>query len=166
MSTIADRRQRVVDVALSYLGTPYFPRGRIKGPKGGVDCLTLVANVFEEAGEVDHIEVPYYPEDWHMHGFEELYLDGKGDLPGVRHFCNELGSGTPPLPGDIMVWKFGHCFAHGAIVVQWPVIVHAWRRRVVGREDAIKSPLQRIYEHVPERGQVRPKRHFTLKNWT
>ena len=43
-------RATVVRIAKSWCGTPYVHAGRIKGQ--GVDCLTLLAGVFEDAGLV------------------------------------------------------------------------------------------------------------------
>ena len=31
-------------------------------------------------------------------------------------------------PGDVLLFKFGRAFSHGAIVTAWPQIVHANRR--------------------------------------
>ena len=28
-------------------------------------------------------------------------------------------------PGDFVIYKFDRCFTHGAIVIEWPLIVHA-----------------------------------------
>lgn len=110
-------RQRVVEMALSYLKTPYHHMGRVKG--AGVDCATLLAEVFYEAGELDvPVEIPYYPFDWNMHRSEELYLNI------IEKYCVEF-EGQDPLPGDIVVYHFGRTWSHGGIVIKWPTIIHA-----------------------------------------
>ncbi len=76
----------------------------------GVDCLTLLAEVFTEAGITPRIDIPYYPQDWHLYRGQERYLEGL-----LRHTNSIEG---PPLPGDIALWKFGRCFSHGAIVIE------------------------------------------------
>jgi cell wall-associated NlpC family hydrolase len=153
MSDISVRRAHVVAVARSWLGTPYHTGGRIKG--AGVDCLTLLAEVYAEAGVTPHVDIPYYPHDWHLHRSEERYLEGL-----LRHAC-EVGG--PPLPGDIALWKFGRCFSHGAIVVAWPVIIHAYVGRACTLEDADAASW---LSHVGEGGQralrVRPCRFFSI----
>ena len=42
------QRAEVVRVARSFIGTPYHHMGRVKG--AGVDCATLLAEVYYEAG--------------------------------------------------------------------------------------------------------------------
>ena len=32
-----------------------------------------------------------------------------------------------PQPGDVSVYRVGRCFSHGAIVTEWPFIIHAFR---------------------------------------
>ena len=32
-----------------------------------------------------------------------------------------------PLPGDIVLYKFGRCFSHAGIVIAWPQIIHSYR---------------------------------------
>jgi cell wall-associated NlpC family hydrolase len=98
------------------LGTPYHHMGRVKC--AGTDCLMMLAEVCEAAGVVPHIEVPFYPADWNLHHGAERYLDGV-----MRHAIEISG---PPQPGDVAVFRFGCCYAHGAIVVEWPRIIHAW----------------------------------------
>src|ERR1700733_1848357 len=111
-----EQRQRVVSVARSWLGTPYHTGGRVKGNQGGIDCLTLLAEVFAEAGLVDRVPIPYYPHDWHLHRDTERYLEG------LLKYTHEIAG--PPLPGDITLWKFGRCFSHGAVVTSWPQVIH------------------------------------------
>jgi cell wall-associated NlpC family hydrolase len=44
------RRSAVVEEARGWIGTPYRAAQRVKGPQGGVDCLTFVVEVFERCG--------------------------------------------------------------------------------------------------------------------
>jgi NlpC/P60 family putative phage cell wall peptidase len=117
MSNRADGpRAAVVAEAESWIGTPYHHAARVKG--AGCDCLTLLAEVFERAGVIAPIEVPFYPPDWHLHRSAELYMNGV-----VAH-AREIEHS--PRTGDIALFRFGRCFAHGAIVTQWPRLIHAW----------------------------------------
>lgn len=164
MATVEARRAALVAEALSWTGTPYVSNGRVKGKQGGVDCLMFLVGAFENAAEIPHLEIPHYPPDWHLHQTKELFLDGMDGTPGLRHWCDEVE--RAPLPGDILMVKFGHCYSHGAIVVKWPIVVHAYCRRPVGRDDAERtSVLSRIHESIPLRGQPRPRKFFTLKSW-
>jgi cell wall-associated NlpC family hydrolase len=114
--TIDHRRGLVVAEAESWLSTPYHHMGRVKGV--GVDCLTLLAEVYERAGIAPHLEIPFYPPDWNLHRDAERYLEG------IMGYAREIEG--PPLPGDIALFRFGRCFAHGVIVVEWPRLIHAW----------------------------------------
>ena len=53
------RRAAVLVEAANWLRTPYHHMGRVKG--GGTDCLMLLAEVYEAAGVIPHVEIPFYP---------------------------------------------------------------------------------------------------------
>ena len=165
MLTIAERRARVVAESMEWIGTPYMNNARVKGKNGGADCLTFLADVFANAGEIERLPIPKYPHDWHLNQTAELYLFGKDDTPGVLSFCNEL-EWEEPLPADVILFKFGHCFSHSAIVIEWPIIIHAWRMRPVSRDDYSKrTVLRTIHEDLDHRNEPRPKRLYRLKTW-
>ena len=124
-------RQRVVAEAETWLRTPYHHMGRIKG--SGTDCLMLLAEVYEAAGVIPHVDVPFYPPDWNLHREAERYLEG------LMRYAREIKG--PPQSGDVAVFKFGRCFAHGAIVVSWPRLIHAWCDAGVVFGDAAQPPL-------------------------
>ena len=130
-------RLAVVDEARKWLRTPYHHMARVKG--AGADCLTLLAEVYERAGVVPHVEVPFYPPDWNLHRDAERYLDG------VTQYAREVPTGDShnimAQPADIAVFKFGRCFAHGAIVVAWPRLIHAWHNTGVVYADARQGQL-------------------------
>jgi NlpC/P60 family putative phage cell wall peptidase len=131
-------RALVLGEVISWLGTPYHHAARLKGV--GVDCLTLLAEVYERAGIIPRVEIPFYPPDWNLHRDAERYLEG------VTRFARELPyGGDNPLPqlGDVAVFKFGRCFAHGAIVVSWPQLIHAWHKAGVVYADATQGQLAR-----------------------
>lgn len=123
-------REAVIAEARSWLRTPYHHMGRVKG--AGVDCLTLLAEVYHAAGVIPAIEIPYYPPDWHLHRSEERYL------AGLTAYAREI---TPPAPGDIALFKFGRCFAHGVIVTEWPAVIHAWHHLGVVESSADQGQL-------------------------
>ena len=103
------QRAGVVRVARSFVGTPYHHMGRVKG--AGVDCATLLAEVYYEAGLLSEpVAIEYYPMDWHLHRDEERYLRI------VQRYCREIPE-EQALPGDIVVYHFGRAWAHGGIVI-------------------------------------------------
>ena len=126
-----NQRQRVVAEAKTWLRTPYHHMGRIKG--GGTDCLMLLAEVYEAAGVIPHVDVPFYPPDWNLHRDAERYIQG------LMRYAHEIGG--PPQGGDVAVFRFGRCFAHGAIVVSWPRLIHAWCDAGVVFADGGQPPL-------------------------
>jgi cell wall-associated NlpC family hydrolase len=125
------QRSVVIAEAETWLRTPYHHMGRVKG--GGTDCLMLLAEVYEAAGVIPHIDVPFYPPDWNLHRDAERYLEG------LMPYAREMEG--PPRRGDVAVFKFGRCFAHGVIVVSWPRLIHAWCDAGVVYADADQAPL-------------------------
>lgn len=111
----AEQRARVIAEAHTWIGTPYHHAGRIKG--AGVDCATILCEVYEAAGVIPHVDPTPYPADWHLHRDAERYL---GWLEQYGHEVDE------PRAGDVIVWKFGRCFSHGAIMCENGHIIHSY----------------------------------------
>lgn len=123
----AEERAHIVQEALSWQGTPYAHAGRIKG--AGVDCGQFLLAVFEATGLVPHIEPDEYPPDWHCHRGEQRYLNH------VEQHAHQIPG--PPQPGDLVLYQFGRCISHGAIVVDWPVVIHSYVGLGVVLDDAV-----------------------------
>jgi len=113
--TEQSERSTVVAEARSWLRTPYHHAARVKG--AGVDCAMLLAAVYEEAGLFPPVVFETYPRDWMLHRDAERLLDI------VTRHAREVPAQTGP--GDLVVYRFGRAFAHGAIIIEWPVIIHA-----------------------------------------
>lgn len=112
-----DLRASIVAEAESWLRTPYHHRAHLKGV--GVDCAWLLIEVYASLGMIERFDPGEYPMDWMMHRDEERYL----------HWVEQYGRRVDvPQPGDIAVWRFGRTFSHGAIVTEWPRVIHAYRR--------------------------------------
>jgi cell wall-associated NlpC family hydrolase len=124
------KRDLIIAEAMSWLGTPYHHRGRVKGV--GVDCGTLLCEVYERAGIVDHFDPGPYPMDWHLHQMGQRYLEH------VLTVCDPVDA---PLPGDIVLYHFGKCISHGGIVIGWPTIIHSYLRTGVIIQDGTKGSL-------------------------
>ena len=114
----AQDRLDAVEEALGWIGTPYHHAARLKGV--AVDCGMFLAEVFERAEVLPHIEPDPYPHDWHLHHADEQYLGL------VEKFGRRVPVEGEPLPGDVLLFKYGRCLSHGAIVVAWPVFVHSY----------------------------------------
>lgn len=123
-------RHNVVAEAKTWLGTPYHHHGRVKGV--GVDCAMLPAEVYHACGLIPRVEVDHYPIDWHLHRSEERYL------ATVLDHATETDRKDV---GNFILYRWGRCFAHGAIIVQWPIIIHAWNGVGVMLADGTKGRL-------------------------
>ena len=128
----ASARRAIVEEAQSWIGTPYISNAMIKGKRGGTDCAMILVGVYSNLGIIPKDFDPRpYPAQWHVHRNEERYL------AYVMGFVNEIEG--PPKPGDLAMFKVGKVFAHGAIVTDWPNVVHALGNDSVMPEDVSKS---------------------------
>lgn len=107
-------RNRVLAEASTWQGTPWHHQGGIKGV--GVDCAFFLVRVFHAVGLIPDIDPRPYPPDWHFH------QDGERFLEWVKQFADEVET---PEPGDVAMFKFGRCYAHGSIVIEWPLLIHS-----------------------------------------
>jgi len=124
------QRQAVVAEAMTWQNTPYHHQAAIKGV--GVDCVMLMVAVYQACGLIPHdVDPRPYANDWHMHRNEEIYLGG------VEQHADPV---DVPQPGDIALFQFGRCVSHGAIVLAWPLVLHAYlEHRAVVQTDVSKS---------------------------
>jgi hypothetical protein len=75
--------------------------------------------VFQECGVLPlDYRPPEYSVQWHLHRSEELYLKE------IDKFVNEIAG--PPAPADFVVFRFGRTYSHGAIVIDWPIVIHSY----------------------------------------
>jgi len=114
--TESTQRAAVVTEALSWLGTPYHHHARVKG--AGADCGLSLAAIYEAAGVLPKVDPGEYPPDWMCHRDEERYLGV------VEQYAHRIEG--PPQPGDIALFRFGRTISHGAVVIEWPTILHAY----------------------------------------
>jgi cell wall-associated NlpC family hydrolase len=150
--TDQERAQRaaVVAEARSWIRTPYHPRARLKGV--GVDCAMLPAEVYARCGLIPAVEVAHYSPQLHLHRNATRFLEE------IEKRARVVPS---PLPGDMAVYRFGHAFAHGAIVLDWPTIVHAVLNLSVVEDDG-ESPVLAI---DPRHNTRRERLFYRLNQW-
>lgn len=154
-------RQAVVEEAKTWSGTPFHHEGRIKG--GGVDCAQLIYASFLACGMIPAFEIDHYVQDWHLHRNEEIYLSY------VLEYADEmpLPPERIPQPADILIFRFGRTYSHGALIIDWPYLIHSYVNKVVAIDHLDQAPwLKFIWENVKEdKGELRPYRVFALKRW-
>ncbi|MGD1035909.1 MAG: hypothetical protein ABR878_01695 [Roseiarcus sp.] len=120
-------RAAIVAAAREWIGTPYHHMADVKGV--GCDCAMLLVRVFCDLKLVEPFDPRPYVKDWHLHRGEERYLG----LLLARAYAV-----AAPLPGDVVLFRYGRCFSHGGIVtLARPLtIVHAFHpARVVLEEE-------------------------------
>jgi NlpC/P60 family putative phage cell wall peptidase len=142
-----EMRERIVAEARSWLGTKYHHMARVKG--AGVDCLQILIGIYSAVGLVPgDIDPGYYPNDWMLHRSEERYLEG------VSQYAHELPEGSEAKPGDFVVYLFGRCFSHSAIVLEPGLFVHALVNQSVQLTDPAQPPLagrqSKVFTFFPE----------------
>lgn len=134
---------RAVDIARSWIGTPYVHQASCRG--AGSDCLGLVRGVWRELVGREPIEVPAYTPDWNEPQRDEALWTAAAALLAFR----------PPgacEPGDVVLFRMraGAVAKHLGIVAEIgpaPSFIHGysghgvvesplsapWRRRIVAR---------------------------------
>jgi cell wall-associated NlpC family hydrolase len=107
---------KVIAEARSWIGTPWHHAARVKG--AGVDCAQFLIAVFSAVGVVEPFETDYYPMDWHLHRDEARFL---------AYLMQYAERTEEPERGGVAMFRYGRQEAHGAIIDEWPVIIHAYR---------------------------------------
>lgn len=129
-SLTAEQRTNIVRAAREWLGTPYHHHGRIK--HAGTDCAMFPLAVYQECGVLPlDYQPPEYSVQWHLHRSEELYLKE------IAKFVTEIAG--PPQPADFVVFRYGRTYSHGAIVVDWPGVIHSYVPHGVLLGDALRD---------------------------
>lgn len=108
-------KDKIVAEALLWVGTPYHHHGRIRGV--GVDCAMLLAEVYHRAGAVPHLDPGIYAPQYGLHRGDSLFESW------VREHADETGE--PPAAGDVVLFRYGRTYSHGAIAINDHQIVHA-----------------------------------------
>jgi NlpC/P60 family putative phage cell wall peptidase len=127
MKTIASRAA-VVAAAREWIGTPYHNCADIKGV--GVDCGMLLVRIFVDLGLVDPFDPRPYAPDWHLHRSEETYLS---------HLLARARRVPSPMPGDVVLFRYGRCFSHGGLVTRADptTIIHAFHPAKIVLEEEV-----------------------------
>lgn len=132
-------RQKIVDEAKTWLGTPYHSCADVKG--AGVDCGMILVRIFVDLGLLDPFDPRPYNSDWHLHRDAEKYLEFLTDR------CVEV---SEPGLGDVMVFRYGRCYSHAGIVTDTnPLsIIHAYQplqavvSSVIGQDKDLSSSMR------------------------
>lgn len=118
----SEARKAVIEEALSWERTKFEHGQCLKGVSA--DCSTFLASCYRVAG-IFRADIPHLPADWFVHTRKEQYLE---EL--MRHAREYDPVQVKPQPGDIVIVKDtaigAKVFSHGAIVVNWPTVIHCF----------------------------------------
>ena len=130
-------RERILELARGWLGTPYHHRASIKG--AGCDCIGLIRGVWRELYGSEPEEIGPYTGDWaEATGIEALLHAANRNLGPVAL--------ADARPGDVLVFRLrpNAIAKHAAILSAASRMIHAqegvpvsevslgpwWRRRI------------------------------------
>ncbi len=148
MTTESEQRDAVIAEARTWIGTPHHNGARIKGV--GVDCGQFPLATYEAVGLIPHVEPARYSAQFALNKDREWYLET------CQQYGKELPEGKLPQRGDFVIFKVGRVFSHGAIVVNWPHIIHSLSGVGVITDKADSS----WFTHMKD-GTLRPRKFFT-----
>ena len=129
--TVDEQRTVAVTEARHWLGAMFHMNALL--PYQAIDCGRLPWAVYSAVG----ITVPDLPSHWPKDFMFHRMAAGEPYLALIQQALVEVDA---PLPGDLAVFKplRSNCFSHAALVVEWPVVIHACahvHRVIEGRAD-------------------------------
>lgn len=147
---MSDQRTAVIDEALSWRGTPFRDCARVKGAHGGIDCGQFLYAVYGAVGAMPaDVESPRYNMQFMLNRNEEWYV------AEILKFAQEI-TADEALSGDVVVLRWGHCYSHGAILLD------SWCGRIINalngmgvvvtdaaRDGRIQATLQKFRNFPP-----------------
>jgi NlpC/P60 family putative phage cell wall peptidase len=123
---LPENRQKIIDIARTWIGTPYRHQSSIKGE--GCDCVGMVRGVYREffGVENDPENMPPYQPNWYeVDQKDPLLLFGRRHLEEVPF--EEM------MPSDILVFRMkrGVSAKHCGIITSTDTMVHAYSKQKV-----------------------------------
>lgn len=126
---------RAVDIARSWIGTPYVHQASCRG--AGTDCLGLVRGVWRELIGAEPVVIPPYTADWSEPAREETLWEAARELLVER----PVGALEP---GHVLLFRMrkGGVAKHLGIASGAERFIHAYSGHGV-----IESPLSKPWRH-------------------
>lgn len=109
----------MVEEALTWIRTPYVDHAGIKHV--GVDCAFFPIRILQAVGIIpaDFEPPKYSPQQWmHKDIPDTTYLDTL-----MKFAKREIFNECEIQPGDLALFKMHHSWTHGAIVINWPILL-------------------------------------------
>lgn len=117
----AEERARVINYAMTWIGTPFRDCGDVRGPQGGVDCAMSLIRWHADTNIIKDIDPRPYSAEWMLHNTEEKFLEVLTGAIPTREVDH-------PRIGDVIVYRFGKTFAHGALYIGNNEVLHAYKQ--------------------------------------
>ncbi len=133
-----DVARQVLEIAESWIGTPYRHQGANKGV--GCDCLGLVRGIWRELYGEDPELPPAYAQDWAERSGEDRLTNA-----ALRHF-GPSGCLEDARPGDLLLfrWRPEHAAKHAGILDHAGHFIHAYEQAAVIRSPFVPSWRRRV----------------------
>jgi NlpC/P60 family putative phage cell wall peptidase len=132
-----DTAAAIVDVARSWIGTPYHDQASLRGV--GADCLGLARGVWREMCGCEPDIVPPYSRDWGEVGPREVLAEG------AAQWMIQIAPGDAG-PGSLVLFRMrpGAIAKHCGILTGNGTFVHAYDRLGVIEEPLTPAWRRRI----------------------
>jgi cell wall-associated NlpC family hydrolase len=103
--------------------TPYVPHAKLKG--AGCDCATFIICVYRDLALIPaDFDPGNYSIQAHLHSADTQYVDT------VLQYADEITE-AEAQPGDLVLWRVARAYAHGGIIVDFPVVIHSMNKHGV-----------------------------------
>lgn len=103
---IFERRERLLNEARSWVGTPFRENSAVKGPQGGVECRHFVHECHVVGGGCERYHMDVMPiqvvRHWHEHHAISQILAWL-NAPELRARLSRVDEAAAPMIGDITI---------------------------------------------------------------
>lgn len=116
-----ERQHELIVEARSWIGTPFYPHGRIK--LVGVDCVNLAIGIYQAVGVIGEIKLPSYSVGAGLH----LTVSAVAECVMGTGRALSLPLDAEIQTGDMLGFKFGRVTHHVGVVTENRRFVHSLR---------------------------------------
>lgn len=117
-----DRVSALQQNAVRWLGTPFVPNSAERGPRGGVSCQKLVAELYFETGFVDRLPIPNVPMAHARANRDSLVEAFMLSRPEFQRLPTHT---TRVQPGDLLGFFIGKTVHHMGVALTNREFIHA-----------------------------------------
>ena len=108
--------------AITWLQTPFVAHAQQIG--AGVDCIHLVLALYQDAGLIQHVDLPPYSLDSGHHSDAEVFRP-LIEQSGLFDSAWEPGQPIQVKTGDLLLFRVGRIAFHCGVAINPVVFVHA-----------------------------------------